>query len=98
MINYYEIIEEQNFTSAIDELERKYPRIAELKTTISFILGKNPQIAGREIHGWKGYYVARTDEPLISKVPQIDIIYYISESKKQVYLIFLRVVKELNNS
>jgi hypothetical protein len=94
MNKYYEVIEEGEFTKQIDELEKRFSRVSEIKGMLSFNLFQNPYVWGEKIPGKSGYYVLRTDEPMDIQVPYLEILYKIDDEDSKVYLIALREITE----
>lgn len=99
MFVYFTIIEEPNFQEKVDELVKKYPRLAEVIRGVYFLLSKNPFLVGEKVFGEKNpSFVYRTVEfGFLSDIPQLDIIYEIDIQNSSVLLIFLRIVESMED-
>lgn len=91
----FEAVEEKAFEKKLEHLKSKYPRIYEIKDSISWTLCRNPRL-GAEL-GKPGYYVHETG-PFDQDAPKFWVLYKADESAETVYLISIEPVPEQNNS
>ena len=91
----YTIREEPEFRTSIDELEKAFTRVREIKEGLSSHLSRNPKRFS-PIEGLLGFYSLKTNVWNIDDVPTVQVVYYVNEEDQEVWLLMLQVLAQID--